>query len=94
MALEDFTQPGDVILDATGKAWSVAISGGFPRLDATPSDGQGGVTPVNLLPEPVVVIARGGTPTELYSDEGAGLSAAPADQPVAPGDAPAQVEQG
>lgn len=96
MSLAGFVQVGDVVIDATGKAWTAVISGSFPRLDAVPADGVGDTIPVDLLTEPVVVIARGGTPTELYSDQqtqGAGLSAAPVDQAVAPSDAPAPVEQ-
>lgn len=85
MSLAGFIQVGDVVIDATGKAWAIAQSITFPELEAVPADGVGDTIRVDLLTEPVVVVAREGTPTELYSDDQG--------QAVAPSDAPAPVEQ-
>ena len=99
--IQPLLEDGDVIIDATGKPYTVGPGGIFPPevlLYAWSADHRWDTEQVNHnlndLPLPVVVVARHGQPAEIYIEDTAGVSAAVADQPVAPGDAPASVEQG
>ncbi len=83
--IASFFEAGDIVLDATGKPFAIAISGSFPRLDAVPADLVGEAIPAALITTPAVIVARHGGPVEIYVDPS---------QVAAPSDAPTPVEQG